>query len=77
MITAEARAVQLENITDSLIMLGLSTTDTQSTITANEKSKSAYAFAQSNSATLSENLETAASNTRAAAETFANWDNRQ
>jgi len=75
--TTELRARDIEETTSPLIIPNLSTTDTQSTISANENSKIAYAYAQSKSATMSGRLELAVNNIRAVAESFENWDNGQ
>ena len=72
---AQARAAQIASTAEPLVMPGLSTTDTQSTIRANETGKRAYSFAQSVSATMSESLKNAASSIRAAAITFEDFDN--
>ena len=75
MTVAERRAAQIASIAGPLIMPGLSTRDTQSTIRANGTGKRAYNFAQSVSATMSESLGNAANNIRAAAIVFEDFDN--
>ena len=59
----------------SIILSRLSIKDNESTITANINSNRVYAFNQSSSVALSRDLETAANNIRAAADSFESFDN--
>jgi type VII secretion effector (TIGR04197 family) len=74
---AEPRAISISNAAISLIMPKLTSTDEQSTITANESGKRANIFSQTNSTNICKALLTASGNITAAAISFENWDNNQ
>jgi len=74
---AERRATRISNAATEIQIPNLSSTDEQSTITANGSSKRAYTFSQSTNANVSEALVTASGNITAAGESFENWDNSQ
>jgi len=72
---AERHAAYIASTAKSLSMPVLSTTDTQSTITANKASQSAHDLAQRISTTLNGSLTSAASSIRSTAATFEDFDN--
>jgi len=73
-INAERRATRIADGASQIQMSALSSTDEQSTITANVKGKRAYTFSQGNSANVSEALTTASGNIAATAISFDSQD---